>query len=196
MNMLCDEVPQSLNICGTEYEINTDFRVWIRFEKLLSDDNKTASEIFSEVKNLVFKSTIPPAKYDEETTNQLLWFYHCGKQQPKGTSSGAKEVFSYDFDDGYICAAFMQQYHIQINRVSLHWWEFHSLMLSLSDSTEFVKIMGYRAVEINSKMTTEQRSFYQKMKKHYRLPIKEELREKCNAIEEALLKGESIDNLI
>lgn len=193
MNMLCNKVPESLNISETDYEINTDFRVWIRFEERLSGN---AEITMSDIKKLIFKSETPSSELDEETTEQILWFYRCGKPEKKGGSAKSKEVFSYDYDDGYICAAFMEQYHIDLNAEDLHWWKFHALMLSLSDSTEFVKIMGYRAIEINSKMTAAQKAFYQKMKKHHKLPIKKELQQKYSAIEEALINGESIDNLL
>lgn len=193
--MLTDSVPESLTVAGTEYEINTDYRVWLKFEMLLSDEVEDSKATLLDIKKLIFKSKIPPDRADEETTEQILWFYRCGKPEQKGGGS-SKKIFDYDYDDGYICAAFMEQYHIDLNKANLHWWKFHALMLSLSESTEFVKIMGYRAIEINSKMTAAQKAFYQKMKKHHKLPIKEELQQKYSAIEEALINGEPIDNLL
>lgn len=195
MNMLLDSVPESLTISGAEYKINTDFRVWIKFEMLLSDDSADANKTLFEVKKLIFKDKIPPIRFDEETTEQILWFYCCGKE-PQKSSEKSKEVFSYEHDDGYIYAAFMKEYRIDISAVKLHWWKFHDCMLSLSDDTEFVKIMGYRAIEINSKMSSEQRNFYQKMKKHFRLPVKKEVQQRNNEIEERLLRGEDIDDLV
>ncbi len=195
MNMLFDSVPDSLNINGTEYKINTDFRVWIKFEMLLSYDSADANKTLFEIKRLIFKDKIPPAHLDEETTEQILWFYRCGKE-PRKTSEKSKDIFSYEYDDGYICSAYMEQYHIDLNGKNLHWWKFHAYMLSLSDDTEFVKIMGYRAIEINSKMSSEQRNFYQKMKKHFQLPVKKEVQQRNNELEERLLRGEDIDDLI
>lgn len=196
MNMLIDSVPESLCIDGTEYKINTDFRVWLKFEMLLSDEVQNSKTTLIDIKKLIFKSDMPPSRADEETTEKILWFYRCGKAEQKNGSSSSKEIFSYDYDDGYICAAFMEQYHIDLNSVNLHWWKFHALMLSLSENTEFVKIMGYRAIEINSKMTAAQKAFYQKMKKHYKLPIKKDVQQKITAIEDALINGKSIDNLL
>lgn len=194
--MLVDSVPESLVIDGTEYEINTDFRVWLKFERLLFDGDNSSKATLVNIKNLIFKSKSPPRRADEETVEQILWFYRCGKSEQKNSGSGSKEIFSYEFDDGYICAAFMEQYRIDINTVKLHWWKFRAYMLSLSESTEFVKIMGYRAIEINSKMSAAQKAFYQKMKKLYKLPVKKEVQEKISAIEEALIKGEPIDNML
>lgn len=195
MNMLTDSVPESLTIAGTEYEINTDFRVWLKFEMLLSDEVEDSKATLLDIKKLIFMSKMPPDRADEETTEQILWFYRCGKPEQKG-GKASKKIFDYDYDDGYICAAFMEQYHIDLNKANLHWWKFHALMLSLSENTEFVKIMGYRAIEINSKMSAAQKAFYQKMKKHYKLPVKKEEQQRITAIEDALINGEPIDNLL
>ncbi len=196
MNMLINSVPDRLNIAGTEYKINTDFRTWLEFEMLLSENAEKAENTLADIKKLVFCKNQPPLFADEETVNQILWFYRCGKPTQKVNGKSHKEVFSYEYDDGYICAAFMQQYHIDLNSEKLHWWKFHALMLSLSDSTEFVKIMGYRSVEINSKMTASQKAFYQKMKKQYKLPLKKEVQKQISSIEDALINGETIDNLL
>lgn len=196
MSMLTEPVPESLIISGTEYKINTEHSVWIKFEQKLSEDTENSEKVFDEIKKLIFVSDIPPSYADEETVEQIIWFYNCGKEIKNSGSGSSKEVFSYDFDDGFIYAAFIEQYKIDLERTKLHWWKFHALMLALPDSTEFVKVIGYRSVEITSKMSSEQRAFYQKMKKHYKLPVKKEIQDKYNAIEEALLNGEPIDNLL
>nr|DAV02706.1 MAG TPA: hypothetical protein [Caudoviricetes sp.] len=196
MNMLINSVPDGLKIAGTEYKIHTDFSVWIEFEKLLSDESENAHKTISDIKNLIFCDKQPPQRADEETVNKILWFYRCGKKLQKSSHTSEKEIFSYDYDDGYIFSAFLEQYHIDLEQTKLHWWKFHALMLSLSDSTEFVKIMGYRSVEINSKMTASQKAFYQKMKKQYKLPLKKEVQKQISSIEDALINGETIDNLL
>lgn len=196
MNMLINSVPDGLKIAGTEYKIHTDFSVWIEFEKLLSDESENAHKTISDIKNLIFCDKQPPQRADEETVNKILWFYRCGKKLQKSSHTSEKEIFSYDYDDGYIFSAFLEQYHIDLEQTKLHWWKFHALMLSLSDSTEFVKIMGYRSIEINSKMTASQKAFYQKMKKQYKLPLKKEVQKQISNIEDALINGETIDNLL
>lgn len=196
MNMLINSVPDGLKIAGTEYKIHTDFSVWIEFEKLLSDESENAHKTISNIKNLIFCDKQPPPRADEETVNKILWFYRCGKKLQKSSHTSEKEIFSYDYDDGYIFSAFLEQYHIDLEQTKLHWWKFHALMLSLSDSTEFVKIMGYRSIEINSKMTASQKAFYQKMKKQYKLPLKKEVQKQISSIEDALINGETIDNLL
>ena len=196
MNMFLDSVPSSLLIDGTEYKINTDYRVWIRYQLMLFDsEEENPEELYQKILNLVFAGKKPPQKDYEETTEQIMWFYRCGKPIPKNIGKN-KEIFSYEHDDGYISAAFRQQYQIDLDEVKLHWWKFYAYFLSLQDNTEIVKIMGYRSVEISSKMPAAQRNYYEKMKKHYKLPLKKSVEEKCTRIEDALLNGEPVSDLL
>ena len=134
---------------------------------------------------------------NEETVEAILNFYRCGKPPEKHSGGGdEKAVFSYDFDDGYIYAAFKEQYGIDLNDANLHWWKFRALFQSLRGDCMFVKIVDYRTMPITPKMSTADRNFFQKMKKLYALPLPQSVREKYNAIEEALLSGKSVDELI
>ena len=198
MNMFLDSVPTSLKIAGTEYKIHTDYRVWIKYQLLLFDfceGDDDAEELFNKIVDMVFDGKKPPKRYANETTEKIMWFYRCGKNMPK-SSGKEKDIFSYEHDDGYIAAAFRQQYQIDLDTTKLHWWKFYAYFLSLQDNTEIVKIMGYRSVDVSSKMPAAQRNFYEKMKKHYKLPLKKSVEEKCTRIEDALLNGESVVDLL
>ena len=58
---------------------------------------------------------------------------------------------------------------------------------ALKEDNEIVKIMGYRAMTIDNKMSKEQKEYYRKMKKLYEIPKSKNEIEKINAIEEALM---------
>lgn len=192
MSMLTDRVPDHLMITGIRYPIETSFRTWIQFEKLLTENESVQ---IAEIFGLIFKRLSPSYDQYEEAVDEILRFYQCGKED-RLSGGSQKEVFSYDYDDEYIISAFQEQYGIDLENTDMHWWKFHAYMLSLSPNTEFVKIMGYRAVEINAKMSAEQRNFYQKMKRIYKLPLWKEDQDRNNRLEEALLNGESIDGLL
>ena len=196
MNLLCDKTPDTITVSGVEYKINSDFRVWIKFELILTNqiDDTLSAEVLAEIQRLIFKE---PCPMNEETVEAILNFYRCGKPPEKHSGGGdEKAVFSYDFDDGYIYAAFMEQYGIDLNDVNLHWWKFRALFQSLNADCMFVKILGYRSMSITSKMSTAERNVYQKMKKLYALPLPQSVQEKYNAIEDALIHGKTIDNLL
>ena len=65
-----------------------------------------------------------------------------------------------------------------------------------SEAVSLSKEKGLDLIEINSKMSAAQKAFYQKMKKHYKLPVKKEEQQRITAIEDALINGEPIDNLL
>lgn len=197
MNMLTDSLPDTLTISGRAYPIDTDFRVWIQYELLLTSGSElNDDEIFENILHLVFPEQHPPDGCEAETAEQIMWFYRCGKDEKKRSDNNDEDIFSYDYDDGYIVAAFKQQYGIHLNHSKLHWWEFHAYMLALSENTEFVRIMGIRAMKINPKLPAETKNYYQRMKQIYKLPVSREVEEHTRRIEEALMKGEPIDALL
>lgn len=186
--------PKALTIGGKKYRIYTDYRIWMNFEeKLIKSDNISFLDIIS----LIFVLELPPVDLFEEAVEQILWFYRCGKSAVNDSNGNSgKQIFDYDFDAGYIFAAFLQQYKIDIGEIDIHWWKFRALFLALPEDTEFVKIMGYRSISISSKMTAEEKAFYTKMKKLYAIPLPRDVQDKYNAIEEALLEGKPIDGLL
>lgn len=170
MNLLIDRLPQSVVVNHLAYPINTDFRYSILFELLIMDPDLTEQEKIQQALKLYY----PVIPMDlNEATEKLLWFYLCGKEpQQKGAeNSGSRTaIYSFEYDDAYIYAAFMDQYHLDLQTANLHWWQFRTLFQGLKEDNQIVKIMGYRAMAITSDMTKGQKAFYTKMKQQYELP--------------------------
>ncbi|MDI2883748.1 bacteriophage Gp15 family protein [Clostridioides difficile] len=201
MNMLVDILPESVEIDGKEYKINTDFRISILFEMLIQD-NSISDEEKGENALLLYYPVIPT-----NTTmaiEKIIWFYSCGKKENNvddgyqgGAGSSKSQIYSYDYDDEYIYSAFLGQYGIDLQDIEkLHWWKFKALFKSLKEDTEIVKIMGYRAMDVSGDMPKAQKDFYRKMKKIHAIPLPQNEVEKINEIEKALLNGGDISNLL
>ena len=77
--------------------------------------------------------------------------------------------YRFDFDMDLIYAAFMQQYHIDLLTVNLHWYEFKSLFDGLTENTQLIKVIGYRTTEID-KMPKEQRKEALRLKEFWKIP--------------------------
>ncbi len=215
MNMLLDALPQEVKIKGQKFSINSDFRTSVLFELLMQDDSVPKNEKFGLALQLYYPK-IPPIKLMAEAVNALLWFYKGGKEDDskKGVkhvkmSDGndqeedeleaqpVKRIYSFEYDDKYIYSAFLSQYGIDLADIDyLHWWKFKALFNSLDDKCQFCKIMGYRSVKINNKMTKEQKAFYRRMKSMYALPISETEQERQDAITQALLNGGDLTGLL
>ena len=200
MGILKSRLPTSVLINGVEYTIRSNFRTMIRLEELLQDpDVDEQDRVWLALR--LFYHEIPENM--EKAVEQLLWFYRCDKQenlyQKKARKRKVKRtdrIYDFQYDDDYIYAAFMSQYHLDLHEVEyLHWWKFRAMFNSLNDDTQFVKIMEYRAVELD-KVPKEKRAFYKRMKQLYALPLSQSEEERQNALEQALLNGQSLEGLV
>lgn len=193
MNILVDLVPTTVNIDNKEYKINSDFRTSILFELLMQDDSIGEDDKIFMALELYYPS-IP--KNINEAIEQMLWFYRCGKdiKKSKGNDKGKSvtQIYSFEHDDDYIYAAFMDQYKIDLQDIEyLHWWKFKAMFKALKDDNEIVKIMGYRSMDLSKIRDKEQKAYYKKMQELYKLPdnISNSEKEKLKEIENALLNG-------
>lgn len=199
MNILIDVLPESVMVDGEEYEIRTDFRTSMLFELLMQDNDVEPKEKTKKALKLYYP--VIPGNINE-AVEAILWFYRCGKEdnpqrQKMNAKKGKTRVYSFEYDDDYIYAAFMTQYGIDLQDVEyMHWWKFRAMFHSLTNQNEFVKIMEYRSIEIKSDMPKEQQSFYRKMKRLHALPVEKSEDEKMNAIEKALLNGGDLTGLL
>lgn len=209
MSLLTNILPTEFTIDGYTLEINSDFRTMIKIDMLFKDNSIDISKKWETAFSLFYVS-IPFTKIDEYyfkvLAEYLINFYSCGinnndninKKTNSNSNSNSKHVFCFNFDAEYIYSAFLHDYKIDLQKENLHWWIFNSLFKNLSEENEFVKIMKYRTIEINSDMSNKEKEFYRKMKRKYEIPTSTndiDIEHK-NALEEALLKGESIDHLV
>ena len=197
MNILIDLVPASVEIDRTEYKIRTDFRVSILFEMMMQDEELSNEEKLLKALELYYP--IIPDNV-EEAIEKIKWFYRCGKDIVKSNTNNKGEsvkIYDYEYDDDYIYSAFLSQYGVDLQDIKyLHWWKFKAMFKSLNEDNKIVKIMQYRSIDLSEIKDKEQNAYYRKMKKLYNIPRSTGEVEKIRAIEEALMKGESIKHLL
>ena len=151
MNILIDLLPKEVTIDNKEYKINSDFRTSILFELLMQDSSIREEDKILMVLQLYYPQ-IP--ENINEAIDKMLWFYKCGKENASSKGSGkgksVTQIYSFEYDDDYIYAAFMDQYGIDLQDIDyLHWWKFKAMFKSLKEDNEIVKIMGYRSMDIS-----------------------------------------------
>lgn len=173
-NILLDELPK---ITPNNYKINTSYKQGIKFELLMQDNELQKEEKVMLALALFYdKKEINQIKTPEELQkriNDILWFYKCNKieQNNKGVNARKeKQIYSYEFDADKIYSAFMQQYNVDLQKTDLHWWQFRSMFESLTDTTQIVEIMGYRAIDLSKIKDKEEKKRYKELKKIYALP--------------------------
>lgn len=208
MNILMDNLPVTVPLAKGMVPINTDYRTGILFEQALLDPLMPDDEKLNTVLVLYYGKNIFSMLVDMDTVqdalNGIMWFYRCGADmntvdpdtEDDEEPSGKDPPFSYEHDAGYIYAAFLEAYGIDLTKNRLHWWQFRALFLGLPESVMFCKIMAYRTMEIPPKMSKDKKRFYQRMKRIYRLPESAErvrLEKELNAI---LEQGGDISQLM
>lgn len=176
-NLLLDTLPSIISIGGKDVQVNTDFRNFIKLEKILfselSDEEK--------VKRIIrmFFDTLPVSGY-KDAINGLIYLYRCGeisdKKKTKSKKNGnvvikQKMIYDYEYDAPYIFSAFLSQYRIDLNDIEyLHWWKFNAMFRSLESRNKIVEIMSYRATDLSKITDKQQRQRIIEMKKIYELP--------------------------
>lgn len=197
MNILIDLLPECVEIDGIEYKIRADFRISILFEMMMQDEELSDEEKLLKALELYYP--IIPDNV-EEAIDKIKWFYRCGKDIVKSNNkihSESIKIYDYEYDDDYIYSAFLNQYNIDLQDIKhLHWWKFKAMFKSLNEDTKIVKIMQYRSIDLSKIKDKEQNTYYRNMKKLYEIPRSMGEVEKIRAIEESLMKGESIKHLL
>ena len=205
MNVLMDDLPCTVSVANVEIPINTDYRTGILFEQTLSDPAMPDDEKLITILNLYYGEAVFPLLDDmdkvQEALNGIMWFYRCGAEETAESeteedTSGKEPPFSYEHDAGYIYAAFIEAYGIDLTKNRLHWWQFRALFLGLPEPVLFCRIMGYRTMEIPAKMPKEKKEFYQRMKRIYRIPESAEQIRLEKEMEAILANGGDISQLI
>lgn len=187
-------LPESVKICGKDYPVNTDFRVWIKFEKLFANENASPDTVFINAVKMCFKHdknsvlTLPPTWQD--TLKGLFDFYRTGEGQKNDDAADAeadeeepkkeKRIYDWDIDGKYIFAAFLSRYHINLATDCLHWWAFRALFDSLGKEEKICEIMSIRAMRLSEIKDKDLRNHYAKLKKIYALPDMRTEQEKEN----------------
>ena len=189
-NILTDSLPETVLVEGREFTINTDFRAGVLFELTILDRDLSDREKFNKVMEVFYGRTPPNNK--KEALKAIISFYKCQTESEKiladeeaataGNGTPPKRIYDFKYDDGYIYAAFLQQYGIDLSIARLHWWRFMSLFKSLTDETLFVKIMGYRSADTSKIKNRAERERIMKLKQVYALPLELSHEEKLDMV--------------
>ena len=166
-------LPHTLSLNNNEYEVRTSFKNWIKLILLYSDkiiDNEMKIPLVFQLVFCDYEKVLNDLQEEkikiEDVFKGINYFLNCGLQSEE--KSNHKKIYDFKQDWDYIYSAFMQQYKIDLNEKPIHWFDFIKLFKGLSQDTEFVKIIGYRTVDIN-KLPKEQKQYYRKMKEKYKL---------------------------
>lgn len=166
-NIMLDPLPEDWN----GYPIDWDFRTGIQITQCLSDNALSDMEKRYTAISLLFpdENNRPPAGEAMEAVN---WFLNEFNHDKHGKNTGTAKVMDFDVDQWRIYAAFKQQYGIDLNEVSLHWFVFMGLLSNLEECN-FTDVIDIRQKKITPKMSREEKKAITEAKKVYALGTSE-----------------------
>lgn len=201
-NILIDKLPETINVNGQEFGINSDFRVFILFEQILKDYELSKEDKIKKCLSLFYNEK--PSNL-VEAIEQMFKFYSMDFMNDFYTSNKSKvskknkKLYDWDFDQAYIYSAFLSQYKIDLQEVAyLHWWKFRFLFMGLDEENKISKIIGYRDMDTSKIKDKEEKKHYEKLKKEFAIPERISIEEikKMNDLENILVNGGDISKVL
>ncbi len=134
-------LPHSLNVCGVDYPVNSDFRVALRIFTALSDESFTELEKAYITVNLMFTSKIP-SEHFIEAVKVAYWFLDGG--DIRKTEPSRIKTFDWEGDQSILFPAINKVVGYEVRECSyLHWWTFLGVFGEIGDGL-FSQVMQIR----------------------------------------------------
>lgn len=167
MNILVDVLPETVEVGGKSYKINTDFRVCLRTIMACEDAGLTGYE-----KALVILTNLFPEipKDIEAAMEKAKWFLDGGEESSAGEQQPQPRVYSFQKDQKFIFAAFRQTHGIDLQMAELHWWVFIALFMDIGSETTFNQLAALRKRVKTGKATKDERETAQALGDVFEIP--------------------------
>lgn len=158
---------------GHRYQLDLSFRMVLLYFQAIRDDGLTVAErieislkalVISDIDNLNIqaKSELLESIFNSKLNNDR------DRIRAKVLKSG-KRSFDFIEDESLIKAGFQQQYGIDLDKTTLSWERFTTMLDGLDENTQFKKIVHIRQAKISDDMEPEQQEYLKKMKLIYGL---------------------------
>lgn len=157
-------LPESIEVEGGLYYIQTSFKYWLRFLELLENKDAPPKDF-----DFMYKSKKPSNRLDGLLA--LVQFGNPPQILPRIQKGEAGEkVIDYTIDADYIYAAFLEQYGIDLVTSNMHWYKFQALFRGLHD-TKLNEIIGYRLYEHKGGKKTDHDRQMEELRRAWELPL-------------------------
>lgn len=176
-NMFLNALPETVEVDGKAFFIDTDFRTMMIFEKIIMENEKPEVKLQNALE-LLYPDGYP--RNLSAAIQEAIFIYKCGETSTQAKTSAKKNgnielkpqlIYDYEYDAPYIYAAFVSQYGIDLVDIEyLHWWKFQALFKALESTTKIMEIMSYRAADVSKIKNKEEKARITKLKKLYAIP--------------------------
>lgn len=136
-NPILDSYPDRVEVDGVEYPVHTDFRLILRILATIDDLTFSWRERQALSLSLFFYSEQAPKDSDAAYRSMIAFIqmYRDDSEYMVKPEKPIMEPYDFQFDSQWIYSAFLQQYGIDLNKASMHWFRFMILFEDLNDGT-------------------------------------------------------------
>lgn len=170
--LLTDNLPNTVSVNGVPFEVETDFRLFVAFERDAFCERWGDTEMLETL--LRFYRGAIPADIPAALT-AFFDFYHGGFFEPVDVDGNPNYLkddrhcipYAFNTDDRRIYTAFWRRYGIDLSEKALHWYAFRSLLCGLYEA-DMEAVVGYRAIDLTG-MDKKQKREAKKLRQAYEL---------------------------
>lgn len=134
-------LPVTLNVAGTEYEIREDFRAALDILAAFNDEALSENEKIKATIEILYYPIIPPEECLQEAFDKALWFIDCGIKQD---DTPKPRTMDWEKDAPIIFPAVnkVAGFETRCGKV-IHWWTFYGWFMEIDDGL-FSQVLSVR----------------------------------------------------
>lgn len=174
--------PEYAEIKGEKYKIDTNYQTALKCFEVIEDETITDYERALAIIYLLF-DFIPNENLDLFLEKAKIYL-QCGKTEKEQNEN--KKDMDFFQDRSYINSSFMSDYHIDLSKTDLHFWQFIELLEGLTEQCSLNRLRDLRNYDLSQIKNAKERNKIQKAQK------KVALKNKNNKIN---LTKEEIENI-
>jgi len=165
--------PEYAEINGKQYKIDTDYRTALKCFDVINDDSIHDYERALAIIYLLFEVVPQNDKELDIFLEKTKYYLQCGKKLEK-----TKEPdIDFKQDAGYIMSSFMSDYHVDLNVVNLHFWQYIDLIEGLTNECVLNRVRDIRNFDISKEKDAKKRKEIIEMKKRVALKKNDKTKE-------------------
>ncbi|PKM64787.1 MAG: hypothetical protein CVU96_01000 [Firmicutes bacterium HGW-Firmicutes-20] len=138
------QYPEVAEIDGVEFRINTDYRVALQCMAISENAAISDLERSTAICILLFGMDVPVTQSAVDMAQKYL---QCGKTTEEQLASNKDMDFEQDAD--FITASFMSDYHVDLSKAEMHWWQFVQLISGLTEHSILSKVRDIRNYNVH-----------------------------------------------
>ncbi|MCM1115605.1 MAG: bacteriophage Gp15 family protein [Clostridium sp.] len=138
--------PEYVRINGEKVKIKTDFKVALKALAVVNDNSIGDYERALAVIYIMY-GYLPPNDQIEMFLQMATKFLQCGKNSENETDS--ERDMDLIEDETYINASFMSDYHIDLSKCEMHFWQFCELITGLTEKCILSRVRQIRTCDPN-----------------------------------------------